>query len=109
MDLKIRVHTDATAAIGIAKRRGLGRIRHLHTADLWIQEKIRNGQVELLKIPGKENPADMFTKYVDRSIIEMALSRLDLHFKDGRSVMAPKMMGQGNTTADGAAQMSTSP
>ena len=40
MDLKLRVHSDATAAIGIAKRRGLGRIRHLHTADLWVQEKI---------------------------------------------------------------------
>ena len=34
MELKIRIHSDATAAIGIAKRRGLGRIRHLHTADL---------------------------------------------------------------------------
>ena len=45
MDLKIRVHSDATAAIGIAKRRGLGRIRHLQTADLWVQENIRSGHV----------------------------------------------------------------
>ena len=59
MDLKIRVHSDATAAIGIAKRQGLGRIGRLHTSDLWVQEKIRNGHVELLKIAGKENPADL--------------------------------------------------
>ena len=36
--LDIRVHSDATAAIGIAKRRGLGKVRHLHTSDLWVQE-----------------------------------------------------------------------
>ena len=34
-----RVYSDATAAIGISKRRGLGKIRHLHCADLWVQEK----------------------------------------------------------------------
>ena len=94
MDLKIRVHSDATAAIGIAKRRGLGRIRHLHTADLWVQEKIRNGHVELLKTPGKENPADLFTKYVDRTVIEMAMKRMDLVFRDGRSAIAPQIMGK---------------
>ena len=53
LEMKVRIFSDATAAIGIAKRRGLGRIRHLATADLWIQEKVRSGQVELHKIPGK--------------------------------------------------------
>ena len=46
----LRVHTDATAAIGIARRRGMGKIRHLDTTDLWVQEKIRTGRVELLKV-----------------------------------------------------------
>lgn len=36
-DLGIHVKSDATAAIGICRRRGLGKIRHLSTADLWIQ------------------------------------------------------------------------
>ena len=36
-----RVYSDATAAFGISKRRGLGKIRHLHCADLWVQEKTR--------------------------------------------------------------------
>ena len=39
--LQPRVHSDATAAIGISKRRGLGKIRHLHTCDLWIQEQTK--------------------------------------------------------------------
>ena len=41
----IRVHTDATAALGICRRRGLGKIRHLDTTDLWCQEKVRVGAV----------------------------------------------------------------
>ena len=43
--LQLNVHSDATAAIGIAKRRGLGKIRHLHTTDLWVQERVRSGDV----------------------------------------------------------------
>ena len=57
--LELEVHTDATAAIGIAKRRGLGKIRHLHNTDLWVQERVRNGDLKLHKILGAENPADM--------------------------------------------------
>ena len=59
-EYKIRIHTDATAAIGIARRRGMGKIRHLDAADLWVQEKIRTGACELFKIPGVDNPADAF-------------------------------------------------
>ena len=36
----IMLHSDATAAIGIARRKGLGKIRHLDCTDLWIQRKI---------------------------------------------------------------------
>ena len=94
MDLKIRIFSDATAAIGIAKRRGLGRIRHLATADLWIQEKVRSGQIELDKILGKDNPADVFTKYADKATMEGALPKMSLYFKDGRSAIAPAIMGR---------------
>ena len=59
--IKVRVLSDATAAIGIARCKGLGKIRHLDTTDLWIQDKIRSKQVVLDKVLGSENPADMFT------------------------------------------------
>ena len=32
--LGVRLHSDATAALGIARRRGLGKIRHLDVTDL---------------------------------------------------------------------------
>ena len=34
---KIAVRSDATAAIGIVARVGLGKVRHLAVADLWVQ------------------------------------------------------------------------
>ena len=35
----IVIHIYATAAVGIARRKGLGKIRHLDVTDLWIQDK----------------------------------------------------------------------
>ena len=37
----IQLFSDAVAAIGIARRRGAGKIKHLDCADLWVQEKVR--------------------------------------------------------------------
>ena len=67
---KLTVLTDATAAIGVCKRRGLGKIRHLATADLWIQDKLRCKEFELIKVAGKDNIADALTKHTDRATLE---------------------------------------
>ena len=40
--LPLHVLSDATAAIGIARRKGLGKSRHLHCTDLWVQDQIRS-------------------------------------------------------------------
>ena len=91
--LKPRVHSDATAAIGISKRRGLGKIRHLHTCDLWVQEQTRTERVLLEKILGTENPADIFTKYLDHATMAKALKTMNCEFRDGRAKAAPDTMG----------------
>ncbi len=49
----IEVMSDARAAIGIASRRGLGRVRHIEVAQLWIQEKVANGQFKFIKVSGQ--------------------------------------------------------
>ena len=92
-DIKIKVRSDATAAIGIARRKGMGNIRHLDTTDLWIQDVIRSGKIDLSKVTGPENPADILTKYVERKAIESALPRMSLVPTDGRPASAPIAMG----------------
>ena len=61
--------------------------------DLWIQEKIRSKAVELRKVPGQCNPADILTKYVERPILEAALKFMNLEKMEGRAATAPKAMG----------------
>ena len=92
-ELKINLHSDATVAIGIAKRRGLGKVRHLHTTDLWIQERVRNGDVNLVKVLGTENPADALTKYFDSASMDKALAKMNVEFMEGRAAIAPSAMG----------------
>eukprot|EP00969_Alexandrium_andersonii_P062161 2739088-Alexandrium_andersonii.AAC.1 len=58
----LRVYADSSAAIGICRRTGIGRLRHLAVGQLWVQERARAGDFELIKWPGADNPADMLTK-----------------------------------------------
>ena len=91
--LKIRVHSDATAAIGICRRKGIGKIRHLATTDLWIQDKVRSKALELVKVLGTDNPADVLTKYVNRQSMEKAIAAMGLVVLSGRPISAPVAMG----------------
>ena len=43
------VCTDATAAIGMAHRQGLGKTRHIDVQYLWIQQEIAEGRLALEK------------------------------------------------------------
>ena len=92
-NLKLRVFSDATAAIGIARRKGLGRIRHLDCTDLWIQDTIRSGRITLDKVLGANNPADILTKYVEKKALDMALPKMNLLPTTGRSASAPTTLG----------------
>ena len=91
IDVQVTIMTDATAAIGIARRRGLGKVRHLATADLWIQDRLRKKDFTLTKIPGSDNPADMLTKHVDKSIMSKHMKTLGLRYEGGRAASAPSI------------------
>ena len=87
----LRLHSDATAAIGICRRRGLGKVRHLAVADLWVQDRLRTKDFLLSKVLGTENPADMLTKHVERALIDRHIARSSLEFEEGRAKSAPSI------------------
>ena len=60
----IRVNTDASAAKGMANRKGLGKVRHMEFNQLWIQDRVAKGDIEICKVNGKEHIADILTKHV---------------------------------------------
>ena len=58
------LHCNSIAANGHCSRLGNGkRMRHLEGAELWVQQILKTKKVRILKIAGKLNPADLFTKY----------------------------------------------
>ena len=89
--LKIVLKSDATAALGMSRRLGIGKVRHLDTSLLWIQQKVRDGEVDVQKILGSDNPADVLTKYVDAATMQKHLRTLGLVYESGRAASAPEL------------------
>ena len=87
----IELRADASAAIGICRRRGLGKVRHLHTADLWVQDRLKSGDFALRKTPGSENIADMMTKYLARPDLVKHIAAMNVRVEEGRASLAPKI------------------
>ena len=98
VDLPLRVWTDSTATIGICSRDGLGKLRHIDTKCLWLQHMIRSGRVEMRKVKGTENPADVFTKHLaSAQTVESLLKLFGCEYRGGRPEGAPKLRpGDGN-------------
>ena len=57
------LHIDASAAIGIVRRAGFGKLRHLNVRYLWLQDHLRSGHMDLHKVAGVANAADLVTKH----------------------------------------------
>ncbi len=90
VELRPEVHADSSAAIGICHRCGIGKIRHLAVAQLWVQNLVRAKDVRLHKVLGTLNPADLMTKPLPRAEIDGHLTRLGLSRAVGRAETAPR-------------------
>ena len=89
IDLRIRVSTDASAAKGIASRRGLGKIRHIEVHQIWVQDKAASGEIEVRKVDGKSNLADMLTKHVGNEGIRIHMFHTRHLYAAGRHDIMP--------------------
>ena len=88
---EIKLVTDASAAKGIAARRGLGQVRHIETNQLWLQQKVHNGEIIVEKCSGNINIADSMTKHVNGESHKMHVERTAIEFREGRHELAPKV------------------
>ena len=67
------LYADSSAARCFVARRGVGRMRHLDVRHLWLQDAVARQEVQIRRVPGEENPADLLTKYLP---IEQVVHRL---------------------------------
>ena len=83
--------TDALAAIEIAKRRGLGKVRHIELSQLWLQEKVEANDIDIRKVRGEENRAGALTKHVDRGKTQEHMRWTGQEVAPGRHQLAPEV------------------
>ena len=90
--LPVRRWTDSSATIGVCGRQGLGKLRHVDTKSFWVQQKVRDGSLEIRKVRGEANPADLFTKHLSSEVRVTELLRLfGCRFAGGRADGAPQL------------------
>ena len=89
--LQGEVWGDANAALGVINRKGFGKTRHIDTGFLWIQQTVADQRLKYAKVLGKENPADLYTKFLDAMTSNIHLKKLEYQFTHGRSHEAPQL------------------
>ena len=77
-DASVVVSSDSRAAIGICSRTGVGRVKHLTVKQLFLQDEVRSGRMQVRKIDGDTNPADLLTKAVSVDRLCMLMSLVGL-------------------------------
>ena len=90
-EMEGKVYGDASAALGIINRTGLGKTRHIDTSLLWIQQTAAERHLAFAKVLGKNNPADLYTKYLDQGTSDTHVKTVGYQFSEGRSIEAPKL------------------
>jgi hypothetical protein len=85
------IRSDASAALGIIGRNGLGKLRHLDTSYLWIQQVSAEKKLKYGKVDGKDNVADIMTKNVGKELSEKHCKSMGFEQRDGRHAKSPTL------------------
>ena len=87
----VTLFSDSSAARGILHRAGLGKLHHLEIGYPWLQAAVKNKRLQVRKVAGKENPADLFTKFLGVADMWMRLETLHMSAAEGRIAAVPNI------------------
>ena len=85
------VCSDATAAIGIVHRQGLGKTRHIQVQYLWMQAEVADGRMKVQKVRTDDNPADLMTKSLSNETMSRHLRYLSFCVDTTRAKSAARL------------------
>ena len=75
----ITVYTDSSSAKSITSRRGVTRkTKHIELRQLFVQELVANGTLQMTKVGTLSHPADIFTQFVSSETIQRQLHAVGL-------------------------------
>ena len=78
----LEVLVDSSSAKSFVSRRGVGKMWHMEVRWLWLQEEVRSGRVEVTKVKGEWNPADLLTKYLTMKEIHDRLGWMGMELEE---------------------------
>ena len=91
VEVRAAAHADASAAIGIVRRSGFGKLRHLNLRYLWLQDQVAAGNMALHTVHGLVNPADLVTKHLAQAAVRNHFNIFDMCVESGRAATAPTL------------------
>ena len=75
----ITIYTDSSSAKSITSRRGVTRkTKHIELRQLFVQDLVATGTLQVTKVGTLSNPADIFTKFVSSDTIQRQLHAVGL-------------------------------
>ena len=90
LKLEIHIWMDATAGVAIGSRRGLGKVKHIDTIFLWVQDYVTSGKCTLGKEHTSENFADLLTKPIDAATLRRFMLGLGFEYLSGKAALGLK-------------------
>eukprot|EP00971_Amphidinium_carterae_P163334 3238559-Amphidinium_carterae.1 len=70
------MHSDSSAARAFAQKERLGKQTHVHARLRWIQERVEQGRIGILRLGAQDNKADMLTKALAANVVKRNLASL---------------------------------
>ena len=93
---------DSAGALGVVKRKGCGKVRHVKVGQLWIQEKESTSELGYKKVKGELNPADAGTKYLSEHKMRYFMETVLQEPVPGRAEVSLKVAGEGKEERENA-------
>ena len=84
----VMVRTDSSSGLAVGSRRGLGRLKHVQTRHLWVQQQEQQRDLHLQKEYGDTNVSDAPTKPLDEKSMTNVLTMMGGVFRNGRTALA---------------------
>ena len=85
LEVNATIHIDSSSAQALLHKQGPGRIKHLDTQQMWLQEKVRAGDFTVSRISTENNLADILTKNVPETVMNRHLKNMGVRSSDGET------------------------
>ena len=95
----LELECDASSAIAISSKSGVGKTRHIQTRFLWVQDAVRDKELTIKKTPSETNVADLGTKPLDPKRHQMLPKMLPLRVPAGIKRLVGLLVASSISTA----------